>query len=51
MSSLLDKTRTINRLALKTIGNTVDFNCVSGVISNIIDANIYVLDNEGKVLG
>ena len=51
MSSLLEKTRTINRLALKSVGAVVDFNCVSGVISNIIEANIYVLDKDGKILG
>ena len=51
MSSLLEKTRTINRLALKSIGSAVDFNCVSGVISNIIEANIYILDKDGKVMG
>ena len=51
MSSLLEKTRTINRLVLKAAGAAVDFGCVSGVISDIIEANIYVLDNEGRVLG
>ena len=51
MSSLLEKTRTINRLALKSVGAAVDFNCVSGVISKVVEANIYVLDQEGKILG
>jgi transcriptional pleiotropic repressor len=51
MQSLLEKTRTINRMALKSVGSSVDFNYVARVISDIVEANVYILDKEGKILG
>ena len=51
MSSLLEKTRTINRLALKSAGIFPDFQGVAGVLTDIIGASIYIVNQNGKVLG
>ena len=51
MSSLLEKTRTVNRLALKSIGKTPDFSYVAEVLTDILEASAYILDKEGIILG
>lgn len=51
MRELLEKTRTINKLLQKSAGHTVDFNEVANVLSENINASIYILDRRGKVLG
>lgn len=51
MHNLLEKTRTINKLLLKSVGHAVDFNIVASVLSENIEASIYILDQRGKVLG
>ncbi len=50
-SPLLEKTRRINMIMQKTAGQRVDFDVVAGVLKNEIDANIYIADSEGKILG
>lgn len=50
MEALLAKTRAINKLLQKS-GRTVDFNEVAGVLSENINASIYILNKNGKVLG
>ncbi|HHU75293.1 MAG TPA: GTP-sensing pleiotropic transcriptional regulator CodY [Firmicutes bacterium] len=50
-SPLLEKTRRINRILQKTAGQRVDFNEVSEVLKNVIQANVYVVSREGKILG
>lgn len=51
MKSLLEKTRLINKLLQKSAGLPVDFNEMTGVLSEIIDANVYITDKEGAILG
>ncbi|ATO47962.1 MULTISPECIES: GTP-sensing pleiotropic transcriptional regulator CodY [Brevibacillus] len=48
---LLTKTRRINRMLQKTAGNAVNFNEMSSVLSDVIEANIFVLSRKGKLLG
>lgn len=50
MKKLLAKTRKINRL-VQSSGRPVDFSKVAAVLSDVIEANIYVVNKEGKVLG
>lgn len=51
MRALLDKTRAINKLLQKSAGHNVDFNEVAEVLSENIEASIYIIDRYGKVLG
>lgn len=51
MKDLLEKTRRMNRLLQKSAGAAVDFNEMAKVLSEIIDANVYVVSRKGKVLG
>lgn len=51
MSSLLEKTRRLNKI-LQESGNTpVSFSELSGTLSDILEANVYVLNMRGKILG
>ncbi|OPY59064.1 MAG: GTP-sensing transcriptional pleiotropic repressor CodY [Pelotomaculum sp. PtaU1.Bin035] len=47
----MEKTRAINKLLLKSVGHAVNFQIVARVLSENIDASIYILDQRGKVLG
>ncbi len=49
MATLLEKTRKINRL-LQRMEN-VDFDSVSKVLCNVIGANVYITDKQGKISG
>ncbi|MBR1759833.1 MAG: GTP-sensing pleiotropic transcriptional regulator CodY [Schwartzia sp.] len=49
MATLLEKTRKINRL-LQRMEN-VDYASVSNVLCNVIGANVYIADIEGKISG
>ncbi|MEK3722156.1 MULTISPECIES: GTP-sensing pleiotropic transcriptional regulator CodY [unclassified Paenibacillus] len=49
--TLLEKTRTLNRLLQKEAGNPVSFLNMASVLSDILHANIYVVSRKGKVLG
>ncbi len=49
--SLLEKTRKINQLLQKTAACLVDFDQMSNVLSNLLEANVYVIDQDGKILG
>ncbi|MDD3653056.1 MAG: GTP-sensing pleiotropic transcriptional regulator CodY [Desulfotomaculaceae bacterium] len=51
MQALLGKTRDINKLVLNSLEHDVDFNVVASVLSKNINASVYILDAEGKVLG
>jgi len=51
MRALLQKTRSINKLLQKSAGHTVDFHEVASVLSDTIEASIYILDRSGKVVG
>ncbi|GEN34111.1 MULTISPECIES: GTP-sensing pleiotropic transcriptional regulator CodY [Aneurinibacillus] len=48
---LLTKIRRINRLLQKTAGHPVNFMEMAEVMSEIIEANIFVLSRKGKILG
>ncbi|MGI6587726.1 MAG: GTP-sensing pleiotropic transcriptional regulator CodY [Peptococcia bacterium] len=51
MKTLLEKTRTVNKLLQKTAGNPVEFTEMSKVLSDLIDCNIYIVGRRGKILG
>ena len=51
MSSILEKTRLINRLLQKAEGLNVDFNEMAMVMSRVIDANVYIVREDGALLG
>jgi transcriptional pleiotropic repressor len=51
MRTLLEKTRTINKLLQKSVGSTVEFTEMAKVLSDLIDANIYIVGRRGKILG
>lgn len=48
---LLSKTRRINRMLQKSAGHAVNFNEMAQVLSDVIDANIFVVSRKGKILG
>lgn len=51
MESLLKKTRTLNK-SLQGFGSKpVSFSDLSEMLSNILDANVYIANKRGKVLG
>ncbi len=50
-SPLLEKTRRINKILQKTAGQRVDFFEIAEVLKNVIHANVYISNNEGKILG
>jgi transcriptional pleiotropic repressor len=50
MRALLERTRAINKLLQKS-ANTVDFKEVARVLSENIEASIYILNQGGKILG
>lgn len=51
MSTLLEKARAINRLLQKSAGYPVDFGEVAQVLGGSIEANTYIVDNSGRILG
>src|SRR5665648_1276176 len=50
-TSLLEKTRTINKLIQRAAGNPVDFEEMAKVLSQAVVANIYIVGRRGKILG
>ncbi len=50
-SSLLEKTRRINRILQKAAGQPVDFSEVAEVLREVINSNIYIASKKGKILG
>lgn len=51
MKSLLEKTRTINKLLQKSAGHPVEFTEMAKVLSDLIDSNVYIVGRRGKILG
>ena len=47
--TLLEKTRKINKLLQRS--ENVEYNSVSKVLSNILDADVYIVDKKGKLYG
>lgn len=50
-SNLLEKTRSINRILQKAAGQPVDFAEVAEVLKDVIEANVYIANKDGKLLG
>ncbi len=50
-SSLLEKTRNINRILQKAAGQPVDFSEVAEVLKDVIEANVYIANKKGQLLG
>ncbi|KUO76287.1 MAG: GTP-sensing transcriptional pleiotropic repressor CodY [Desulfosporosinus sp. BRH_c37] len=50
-TTLLEKTRTINKLIQRAAGNPVDFEEMATVLSKAVVANIYIVGRRGKILG
>ena len=48
-TSLLEKTRKINRLLQRS--ETVEYDGISRVLSNVLDANVYITNKKGKIYG
>lgn len=51
MKTLLEKTRTVNKLLQKTAGHPVEFVEMAKVLSDLIDCNVYIVGRRGKILG
>lgn len=50
-SSLLEKTRRINKILQQAPDHVISFNELCRILSKILDANVYVSSSKGKVLG
>lgn len=51
MQNLLDNTRRMNRMLLKTAGHSVDFNEMAQALSDLLSANVYIASRRGRILG
>ena len=49
MATLLEKTRKINRLLQRS--ETVEYDGISRVLSNVLGANVYITNQKGKIYG
>ncbi|MBP3230930.1 GTP-sensing pleiotropic transcriptional regulator CodY [Anaerovibrio sp.] len=49
MATLLDRTRKINRVLQRF--HNVEYKEIATVLSNVIDANIYIVDTDGRIHG
>jgi len=49
MATLLEKTRKINRLLQRS--ENVEYDGISRVLSNVLDANVYITNKQGKLFG
>ncbi|MGB4681430.1 MAG: GTP-sensing pleiotropic transcriptional regulator CodY [Firmicutes bacterium] len=50
-SSLLEKSRRINHQLQEAGGQQVDFNKHAEVLKELVQANVYIVNHEGKILG
>ncbi|GAB6154494.1 GTP-sensing pleiotropic transcriptional regulator CodY [Desulfosporosinus burensis] len=50
-TTLLDKTRTINKLIQRAAGNPVDFEEMAKVLGQAVISNCYIVGRRGKILG
>jgi transcriptional pleiotropic repressor len=51
MTSLLAKTREVNRMLQKAAGHPVDLRDMAEALSDLISCNVYVVDRQGRILG
>ena len=50
-SEVLQKTRRINKTLQTSSGSKVSFDKLAETLGEVLDANVYVLNTKGKVLG
>jgi transcriptional pleiotropic repressor len=48
---ILEKTRCINKILQNAEGQYVDFQEIAEVLKNVIQANVYLIDVQGEILG
>ncbi|MEG1255198.1 GTP-sensing pleiotropic transcriptional regulator CodY [Clostridium sp.] len=48
---LLDKTRKLNKILQKSGSEPVVFDDICGILSEVLDCNVYIISRKGKVLG
>lgn len=51
MTSLLTKTRMLNKILQKSGTEPVEFDDICTLLSNVLDCNVYIISRKGKVLG
>ncbi|MBE3587003.1 MAG: GTP-sensing pleiotropic transcriptional regulator CodY [Thermoanaerobacteraceae bacterium] len=51
MRTLLEKTRSINKLLQKSAGYPVDYKEMAAILSDNIGSSVYIIDRRGKALG
>ncbi|HHY94449.1 MAG TPA: GTP-sensing pleiotropic transcriptional regulator CodY [Firmicutes bacterium] len=51
MSTLLERTRQVNRLLQKAAGRPVDLRDMAEALSDLIACNVYIVNRQGRVLG
>ncbi|WP_300386133.1 GTP-sensing pleiotropic transcriptional regulator CodY [Clostridium sp.] len=51
MTSLLEKTRKLNKILQKTGSEPVIFEDICAILSEVLSCNVYVISRKGKVLG
>jgi transcriptional pleiotropic repressor len=51
MSSLLDKTRRLNRILQKSATEPVMFSDICKILSEVMNCNVYLISRKGKILG
>lgn len=51
MTSLLEKSRKVNRLLHRTGGRAVDFSEMAKVLREVISCDVYITSKKGKILG
>ena len=51
MSTLLDKTRKLNKILQKSGVEPVVFNDICKILSEVLGCNVYIISRKGKVLG
>ena len=51
MSTLLNKTRRLNKILQKSRTDAVAFYDICEVLSDVMDCNVYLVDKKGKILG
>ncbi|MGX8774971.1 MAG: GTP-sensing pleiotropic transcriptional regulator CodY, partial [Bacillota bacterium] len=51
MSDILDKVRKLNWLLQESHSGALSFEEICEILSNLLEANVYALDDAGRVLG
>jgi len=51
MTSLLEKTRMLNRILQKSGAEPVSFNEICNLLSNVLRCNVYLVSKKGSILG